>query len=192
MAKRKKIFVELDSGDISHLRDEDIIAMLRAAECVIGKSGRNMLVKILKGSKDKKVLELGHDTCLTYGYFNHLTMSEISHRVDYLILEKYLYFEHDFTGMPLLYYTDKGWEIEHVTYAHEIVEKIKNLEPKDYQDYALTLKDRNRKMILKVIDIIQATSDEAFIPFLKVWKTVAYQKVKKEINKTINLIIEGS
>jgi len=29
---------------------------------------RNMLARILKGSKDKKILEFGLDQCPTYGY----------------------------------------------------------------------------------------------------------------------------
>ena len=39
-----------------------------------------MLVKILKGSKDKKVLEYKLDECPAYGYYHDLTMDEIGKR----------------------------------------------------------------------------------------------------------------
>ncbi len=51
---------------------------MRAADELIATGGRNMLVKILKGSKDKKVLDYGLQDCPAYGFYNGLTMEEIS------------------------------------------------------------------------------------------------------------------
>ena len=58
MGRRKeRVRYTLDSGDIRRLNDEEIKAILRAADELIATGGRNLLAKILKGSKDKKVLE---------------------------------------------------------------------------------------------------------------------------------------
>ena len=57
--KIRRVRFQLDRGDVRHLPDEEIKAILRAADELIASGGRNMLAKILKGSKDKKVLE--HD-----------------------------------------------------------------------------------------------------------------------------------
>lgn len=63
MANRKRVRFELDAGEVTKLQPEEIRAILRAADELIATAGRNMLVKILKGSKDKKVLEYKLDEC---------------------------------------------------------------------------------------------------------------------------------
>ncbi len=64
MSRRiRRVEFDLDKGDIDFLPKEDVFAILRAADELIGKGGRNMLVKILKGSKEKRLLELGLDAC---------------------------------------------------------------------------------------------------------------------------------
>jgi hypothetical protein len=45
-----------------------------------------MLSKILKGSKDKKLLEKGLDHCPSYGYYKHLSIEEITKIVDWMSL----------------------------------------------------------------------------------------------------------
>ncbi|MGL5435678.1 MAG: RQC-minor-1 family DNA-binding protein [Lachnospiraceae bacterium] len=72
------------------LSKDEIRAILRAADELISTGGRSMLVKILKGSKDKKVLEYGLQECPAYGFYHELTMEEISHRVDWMIRQDYL------------------------------------------------------------------------------------------------------
>lgn len=57
----------LDNGGIHHLTEEEIRTILRAADELIA-GCRNMLARILKGSKDKKILEFGLDQCPAYGY----------------------------------------------------------------------------------------------------------------------------
>lgn len=47
--------------DISALSQEEIDAILRAADDIIACGGRTLLAKILKGSKDKKLLQLKFD-----------------------------------------------------------------------------------------------------------------------------------
>lgn len=83
--KRQHVQYSLDAGDIRALPENDIRMILRAADELINAGGRSMLVKILKGSKDKKVLEHKLDECPAYGYFRGLTMDEISTRVDWMI-----------------------------------------------------------------------------------------------------------
>jgi len=61
--KKQRVRYELDSGDIKSLTIEEIKGILRAADELIASGGRSMLAKILKGSKDKKVLEHRLDQC---------------------------------------------------------------------------------------------------------------------------------
>lgn len=50
------------------------------------------------------------------------------------------------------------------------------------------LKDRNRGLILLLLDKVEATKDKKYIPLLESWKTIEYKKVKKRINQVINNI----
>ena len=65
--KKARVRYDLDSGDIRNLTDEEIKAILRAADELIATGGRSMLAKILKGSKDKKLLEHELDQSPAYG-----------------------------------------------------------------------------------------------------------------------------
>lgn len=70
MTRKSKITFQLDTGDIQELSKKDIIMILRAADTMIHSGGRNLLAKLLKGSKDKKILELHLDECPVYGYYH--------------------------------------------------------------------------------------------------------------------------
>ena len=55
--KVRRVPVILDAGEIGDLPWEDIRMILRGADELIFTGGRNMLAKLLKGSKDKKICE---------------------------------------------------------------------------------------------------------------------------------------
>ena len=48
------------------------------------------------------------------------------------------------------------------------------------------LKDRDREMILLLLDKIAATGDAKFIPALEAWKKVDYKKVQQRIRHVIH------
>jgi desulfoferrodoxin (superoxide reductase-like protein) len=54
------------------------------------------------------------------------------------------------------------------------------------------LKDRNRKMILMLLDKVNDTNDPKFIPVLECWKQVDYKKVQQRIDEVIEHLIEFS
>lgn len=187
--KQQRVRYELDTGDICHLTDEEIKAVLRAADELIATGGRSMLAKILKGSKDKKVLEHGLDQCPVYGYYRDLTLQEITNRIDWMIKKGYL--EIEYRGrLPMLVFSEIGWEIERETYAEELLQKLwKLLEGRDYS-FVQELKDRNRGMILLLIDKIRLTGNARFIPLLKAWKEIEYKKVQAKIQSVINYLMK--
>lgn len=186
--KLKRVKYNLDSGGITHLKMSDIKAILRAADELIAIGGRTMLSRILKGSKDKMVLEHELDRCPVYGFYRHLTLSEISHRIDFLIQGGYLRIEYS-SRLPVIVFTEIGWEIERETYAEELLQKLRSLlAGKDYS-FVTELKDRNRGMILLLIDKIRNTEDPDFIPLLKAWQEIDYKKVRGALQKVINDLI---
>ncbi|MGB9977355.1 RQC-minor-1 family DNA-binding protein [Thermovenabulum sp.] len=186
---RQKVRYKLNSGGIKSLSDEEIKVILRAADELIGIGGRSMLAKILKGSKDKKVLEYGLDKCPSYGYYCGLTLEEITKRIDWLIKSGYLDIEYS-GKLPMLIFTEKGWEIERETYANELLSKLTEiLEDQDYS-FVYELKDRNRGMILLLIEKIKNTKNARFIPLLKEWKRIEYKKVQAELQNVIYYLMK--
>lgn len=182
-----RIPVILDTGDIKELPQEDIKMILRAADMCIMKAGRNMLAKILKGSKDKKVLELKLNECPAYGYYHDMKLADIMHYIDWMIDEDYLRIKYD-GRLPLLVFSDKGWEIEKETYAQDL-----------YQLFCLDVKENdprviyrlinvNRKVILRILDIIEEEGTEEFIPCLEAYKKIESKRIGRRIIEVENTI----
>ncbi len=179
--KIKRQPYRLDTRGIKSLPEQEIKIILRGADESIMKGGRNLLVKILKGSKDKKLLEKELNNSPVYGVFKHLKLEEIMAKIDWVIVNGYLTIEYDYR-LPLLVYTPMGWEIEKDTYSDELLEAMKN----NIDFFNLeTLKDRNRGMIFLLLDKIAKSGDKRFILLLKRWGQIDYKKVRKRINKII-------
>jgi superfamily II DNA helicase RecQ len=167
----------------------EIKIILRCADEVVARGGRSLLAKILKGSKDKKLLELKLNSCPYYGFYHALPIDEITSKIDRLIEHGYLRIEYDYR-LPLIVFTEPGWEIEKDTYADELFEKLKNIsETKDF-DFIKTLKDRNRGMIFLLLDKIRKSRDARFLPVLEYWKSIDYKKVRARIDSVIRTITE--
>ena len=181
MSRRiNRVPVILDTGDVKELSQEDIKMILRAADMCIMKAGRNMLAKILKGSKDKKVLELKLNECPAYGYYHNMKLADIMHYIDWMIDEDYLQIKYD-GRLPLLVFSDKGWEIEKETFAQEL-----------YQQFSLDVKENNprvihrlikvnRKVILRILDIIEEEGTKEFISCLEAYRKIESKRIGRRI-----------
>jgi hypothetical protein len=179
--KKKQPKIEMETN----LKEEEIRYILHAADSLIGSGGRNMLAKILKGSRDKKLLELGLNDNVAYGYYRSLTIEQITQRVDWMIKSDFLELEYQ-RDMPLLLFTEKGWMIQRDQLANLLLQQWKQWIEAGILDMDMSyLKDRNRGLILLFLQKVGGTSDERFIPLLKQWELVAYQKVKKAIRDVI-------
>jgi hypothetical protein len=186
----KKVRVTLDSKDVREVPMEDIKAIIRGADDLIMSGGRNLLAKILKGSKEKKLLELKLNESPVYGYFKELKIDDILARVDFCIENEYLDIEYDYR-LPLLIYTKKGWEIEKDIYSDEFLQKINEVCFTKNYDFVLQLKDRNRELILMLLDKIAATGSRQYIPVLEALEKIEYKKVQNKINGIIKKLNEN-
>lgn len=190
MSRRKvqRVRYRLDAQDVTELPPEEIAAILRGADNLIMTGGRNLLTKILKGSRDKKVLSLDLNQSPVYGYYHHLTLADIQARVDWTILNGYLAIEYEWS-LPLLRYTPRGWEIERETFARELLSGFDALLATGQTEFDMTyLKDRSRDMILLLLDMVAETGDPKYIPLLKAWATVDYKKVQKRIRAVMRTL----
>ena len=185
MSRRaKQVPYQLDPKGIRSLPDDEIRAILRGADDLIMRGGRSLLSKILKGSREQDVLGLSLDKSPVYGYYRHLAKEEILARIDWVILEGYLDIQYDYR-LPLLVYTDRGWEIERETYANELLhgfdEMLQAGRPLDMR----YLKDRDRGLILLLLEKVEATRNPKYVPLLEAWEQVDYKKVRQRIHQVI-------
>lgn len=185
--KVNRIRYELNANGIKSLSDHEIKTILRGADDLIMSGGRSMLAKILAGSKEKKLLQLELDHSPVYGAFKGTSQKDILAKIDWMILNDYLDLEYDYR-LPLLVFTKKGWEIERETYANELLEHFIEAAQKREYDFVVTLKDRDRDMILLLLDKIAETRRKELIEILLAWKSIDYKKVAVRIQEVINLL----
>jgi hypothetical protein len=189
--KDQRVRYHLDPKNVDKLSPEELTAILRGADELIGSGGRSLLVKILKGSHAQDILRLHLDQCPVYGYFRHLSSENVLARIDRAILDGYLKVVYD-SRLPVLVFTDAGWEIEKETFANELLagfdELLKSSQPPYDMSY---LKDRNRSLIWCLLDKIEASGNQKYLPLLEAWAQIDYKKVKQRIVKCMRKI-EGA
>ena len=182
-----RVTFDLDTGDVETIPEDEIKAILRAADDIISSGGRALLGKILKGSRDKTILEHELDKSPMYGYYKNLTLEQIGYRVDWMIKNKYFRIEYD-GRLPLLVYSFTGWEIEKQTYIDELFEQFYQ----DVKDHTATvvprLKDTRRDIAIGIIEKIALTKDKNLIPLLEYWRSGELKKVRALITEAIHEI----
>ena len=185
MGKKLKIRYTLNNVDnITPLPEFEINAVLRAADDIIFSGGRTMLAKILKGSKDKKIIEKDLQECPAYGAFQSFTLDEITTKIDWMIVHGYLRIEYDYR-LPLIVFSDKGWEIYKPIYVDELYALMVDAEAVDYPSVIERLKTTNRQVVIMLLDKIATSKNLKLIDLLTNWKTSEVKKVKAMITSTL-------
>ena len=111
--------------------------------------------------------------------------------MDWCIENEYMDIEYDYR-LPLLIYTKKGWEIEKDIYSDEFLQKINEVCFTKNYDYVLQLKDRNRELIVMLLNKISSSGNKQYIPVLEVWEEIEYKKVQNKINGIIKKLKENT
>lgn len=185
--KVRRVPVILDAGEIKDLPQEDIQMILRGADELISTGGRSMLAKILKGSKDKTIFKYKLNECPAYGYYQDMKLDDISKCIDWMIKEDYLRIEYDYR-LPLLVFSEKGWQIEKETFAQELYQRMcLDVEEKKAR-VIFEMKEVNRQVVMRVLDKIEKEGTEEFLPYLEAWKMSEVKKVAARIAEVENKI----
>ena len=185
--KVRRVPVILDAGEIKDLPQEDIRMILRGADELISTGGRSMLAKILKGSKDKRIFEYKLNECPAYGYYQDMKLDDISKCIDWMIKKDYLRIEYDYR-LPLLVFSEKGWQIEKETFAQELYRRMcLDVEEKKAR-VIFEMKEVNRQVVMCVLDKIEKEGTDEFLPYLEAWKMLEVKKVAARISEVENKI----
>ena len=185
--KVRRVPVVLDAGEIKDLPQEVIQMILRGADELISTGGRSMLAKMLKGSKDKKIFEYKLNECPAYGYYQDMKLDDISKCIDWMIKKDYLRIEYDYR-LPLLVFSEKGWQIEKETFAQELYQRMcLDVEEKKAR-VIFEMKEVNRQVVMCVLDKIEKDGTKEFLPYLEAWKMLEVKKVAARIIEVENKI----
>ena len=188
--KVRRVPVILDAGEIKDLPQEDIRMILRGTDELISTGGRSMLAKILKGSKDKKIFEYKLNECPAYGYYQDMKLDDINRCIDWMIKKDYLRIEYDYR-LPLLVFSEKGWQIEKETFAQELYQRM-CLDVKEKKARVIfEMKEVNRQVVMCVLDKIEKDGTKEFLPYLEAWKMLEVKKVAARIIEVENKICGG-
>lgn len=173
--KVRRVPVILDAGEIKDLPQEDIQMILRGADELISTGGRSMLAKILKGSKDKKIFEHKLNECPAYGYYQDMKLDDITKCIDWMIKEDYLRIEYDYR-LPLLVFSEKGWQIEKETFAQELYQRI-CLDVKEKKARVIfEMKEVNRQVVMRGLDKIEKDGTKKISALLRSMENVGSEK----------------
>ena len=173
--------VHLHPAKTQELPLEEIRTILRGADALSASGGRSLLVKILRGSREKKVLELGLDENPVYGFFHDLSEEAVLEKIDWLIAHHYLQYFYD-GRLPLLEFTPAGWEIERQTYAEELFDRLTAAVESGNSGLDMSfLKDRDREIIWLLLHLLATRGDARYLPLLESWEKVDCKKVRSHI-----------
>ena len=187
--RKPRVPVRINAKGVAELPHADLVAILRAADSLIMSGGRRLLSRILKGSREQKVLELKLDSCPSYGHFCHMSVDDILKRIDWVIQKGYMAIEYS-GRLPLLVFTPAGWEIERDTYLTELLQLLKGLSLAAVDKSAvLFLKDKNRSLIMMLLDKIEASNDPTYIAVLEQWRQIDYRKVRQKIEEVTQSLL---
>jgi superfamily II DNA helicase RecQ len=190
--KVRRVPVSLDSSGVSPLSDEEIRTILRGADDLIMSGGRSLLARVLKGSKQKAVLEKEFDRSPVYGAMRELSIDEITRRIDWMIEERYLAIEYDYR-LPLLKYTALGWAIERDIYAAELLGRLDREIEQGVQARDIRwLSERHPQVLELVMERISRSGDRKYLPFLRRWKDKASRRLSRQIKKAIEALYQLS
>lgn len=183
--KARRVPAHIDPGDVQDLSEQEIRTILRGADDLIMSGGRSLLARVLKGSKQKAVLEKELDRSPVYGAMRELSIDEITQRIDWMIREGYLAIAYDYR-LPLLRYTDRGWAIERDIYADELLERVNHEIARQggFGDLRW-FTERHPQVLELVAERIGESSDPRYLPFLKHWKNMASRKVGRHVRLAI-------
>lgn len=178
----------LDTGEVRKLSQAEIRTILRAADAIIARGGRNLLSLMLKGSNHASIRKHNLNTSPSYGAFSSLAMDQVRHRVDWCIVHGYLDIIYE-GRLPVIVFSRKGWEMEKQTLTAEFLKLCESKIHEDSPDLSC-MREVNREVVYEVLEAIRLINDPKYIPLLEAWALTDYKKVRKEIARVIRFIME--
>ncbi|MCH7834289.1 MAG: RQC domain protein [Proteobacteria bacterium] len=189
--KVRQVPVTLNARGVQQLSDAEICVMLRGADELVGSGGRTLLAKVLKGSKQKVIFDKELQQSPVYGALGELSIADITARIDWLIIHRYLAIEYDYR-LPLLVYTSLGWAIERETYADELLARLDRCMEDDNADHDLSwLTEKNPRVLELVLERIAESGNRKYLPALARWRKLSSKRFGRRIGQAVRALTQG-
>jgi hypothetical protein len=167
---------------------DEIDAILMAADAIVGRAGRSGLTLILNGSRSQKALEWGWDQLPDYGALRHLTSKEIGYKVDWCIHHKWLRIEYD-RDIPLLFHTEKSWERVKALWVERLLGWFEDWLTAGQPDQVWPcLETISREIKFMLLDEIARQGMVRMAPVLRAWFAHEVRAVRTAINHTLQVL----
>ncbi len=177
---------------------DEINAILMAADAIVGAAGRSGLTLILNGSRSKKALEWEWDQLPDYGALQHLTAEQIARKVDWCIYHHWLRIEYD-RDVPLLYHSPQGWERVKALWVERLLgwfeewqaPALSSVEGAGQPDRVWPrLETIHRDIKLLLLQAIEQRQRRDLAPMLRTWFAREVRKLRTAINHTLHTLGE--
>lgn len=177
--KRPGNYQTLGTGS-SSLRQGDLIVILRAADDLNGRGGAEMLAEVLKGLRSPELRRMGLVDSPVFGAFQATDISHILERIQQAVSEGYLQIDPG-AGTNRLKLTAAGQEIESQTLALEMLSDYEARLEAGLPFDPSELRFEDRAMLENLLDHIENSQDQKYVPLLEAWEPFENKKTRARI-----------
>ncbi|HVO31617.1 MAG TPA: RQC domain-containing protein [bacterium] len=168
------------------LTDVERDAVLLAADELIAKGGKELLVQVLKGMRSELVLAAGAETLRSFGALGTLTLAQIEGRIDRMLEEDLLRVE-QYWDLPLVVHSPAGWERTTRLWATRLHTTLRDrAHAGDAQGIFAEVGRVHREVKMLLLERIEGDGDPAFAPILEAWRDREGKRLKRRIEEVLS------
>jgi superfamily II DNA helicase RecQ len=158
----------------------DLAVILRAADDLNQRGGRELLVQVLKGATDARLRRLGLEQCPVFGIYETQELAQIDEKINQVLEKGYLQLEMTRQG-ERIHLTPAGEEIEHDTLAVELLADFDELLDTGFEIDFSQFSDTKIETQRRLLDLVAARGDQRYLRLLAAWEPFAPRKLRRQI-----------
>ncbi len=168
-----------------NLTESERDAILLAADELIAKGGKELLVQVLKGMRSELVVAAGAEGMRHFGSLGALTLSQIEARLDRMLEEDLLRIEH-YWELPLVVHSPAGWERTTHLWADQLYDAIRDrASVGDVAGIFAEVGRVHREVKMLVLDLVETRGDSGFVSVLESWREREGKRMKRRISEVL-------
>ena len=172
-------------GEDVQLSEAQRDVILLAADEMIAKGGKELLVQVLKGMRSDLVLGAEAEKLRHFGALSSLTLAGIESRIDRILEEDLLRVEH-YANRALLVHSPLGWERVKPLWAAILYDSFARRAARDeLQGIYAEIGRVHREVKQLVLERIEREGASALAPVLEGWRERETKGMKRRISEVI-------
>jgi hypothetical protein len=177
--------------DEVHLTEHERDAILLAADEMIAKGGKELLVQVLKGMKSDLVLGAQGEKLKHFGSLGELTLGEIEARIDRVLAEDLLRVEW-YWNRPLIVHSPAGWERIRSLWAELLYQSFeRRARGRELSGIYAEIGRVHREVKLAFLERVETERAGRFEPVLRAWREREGKRIRRRIDEVLDLLVEA-